>query len=53
MKQAFKLKNVKGIKSIFDEYVVGLIEDQFIDILKYVYRSPFDFFIYQYGPTLG
>ena len=40
---AFKLKNVKEIQSIFDEYVVGLTKDQFIDILKYVYRSPFDF----------
>jgi hypothetical protein len=33
---AFKLKNVKEIQSIFDEYVVGLTKDQFIDILKYV-----------------
>ena len=40
---AFKLKNVKEIQSIFDEYVVGLTKDQFIDILTYVYRSPFDF----------
>ena len=40
---AFKLKNVKEIQSIFDEYVVGLTKDQFIDIRKYVYRSPFDF----------
>jgi hypothetical protein len=40
---AFKLKNVKEIQSIFDEYVVGLTKYQVIDILKYVYRSTFDF----------
>ena len=40
---AFKLKNVKEIQSIFDEYVVGLSKEQFIDILKYVYRTLFDF----------
>jgi hypothetical protein len=40
---AFKLKNVKEIQSIFDEYVVGLSKEQFIDILKYVYQTPFDF----------
>ena len=39
---AFKLKNVKEIQSIFDEYVVGLTKEQFIDILKYVYQTPFD-----------
>ena len=39
---AFKLKNVKEIQSIFDEYVVGLSKEQFIDILKYVYQTPFD-----------
>jgi hypothetical protein len=36
------LKNVKEIQSIFDEYVVGLSKEQFIDILKYVYQTPFD-----------
>jgi hypothetical protein len=40
---AFKLKNVKKIQSIFDEYVLGLTKEQFIDILKYVYQTPFDF----------
>ena len=41
---AFKLKNcVKEIMSIFDEFVVGLTKEQFLDILKYVYKNPFDF----------
>jgi hypothetical protein len=40
---AFKLKNVKEIQSIFDEYVVGLSKEQFITILKFVYKTPFDF----------
>ena len=40
---AFKLKNVKEIQSIFDEYVVGLTKEQFITILKFVYKTPFDF----------
>ena len=40
---AFKLKNVKEIRSIFDEYVVGLSKEQFITILKFVYKTPFDF----------
>eukprot|EP01050_Picozoa_sp_SAG11_P012050 SAG11_NODE_1316_length_5219_cov_47.375708_1_plen_250_part_00 len=40
---AFKLKNVKEIISIFDEFVVGLTKEQFLDILKYVYKNPFDF----------
>ena len=40
---AFKLKNVKEIISIFDECVVGLTEEQFLDILKCVCKNPFDF----------
>eukprot|EP01050_Picozoa_sp_SAG11_P010490 SAG11_NODE_1052_length_6029_cov_4.823946_5_plen_156_part_00 len=40
---AFKLKNVKEIISIYDEFVVGLTKEQFLDILKYVYKNPFDF----------
>ena len=40
---AWKLKNVKEIQSIFDEYVVGLSREQFFNILKFVYRSPYDF----------
>ena len=40
---AFKLKNVKEIISIYDEVVVGLTKEQFLDILKYVYKNPFDF----------
>ena len=40
---AFKLKNAKEIQSIFDEYVVGLTKEQFITILKFVYKTPFDF----------
>ena len=40
---AWKLKNVKEVESIFSEYVVGLSKEQFIDILKYVYQTPFDF----------
>jgi len=40
---AFKLKNVKEIISIYDEFVVGLTKEQFLDILKYVFKNPFDF----------
>eukprot|EP01050_Picozoa_sp_SAG11_P006615 SAG11_NODE_520_length_8780_cov_13.076719_2_plen_132_part_00 len=40
---AFKLKNVKEIISIYDEFVVGLTKEQFLDILKYVCKNPFDF----------
>jgi hypothetical protein len=42
---AFKLKNVKEIQPIFDESVVRLTDDHFIDILKYVYRSCSIFYI--------
>ena len=41
----WKLKNVKEIQPIFDENVVGLTDDQLIDILKYVYRSRSIFYI--------
>lgn len=40
---AFKLKNVKEILSIYDEFVMGLSKEQFMDILKYVYKDPYDF----------
>jgi len=40
---AFKLKNVKEIMSIFDEFVIGLTKEQFLDILKYVFQNPYDF----------
>ena len=40
---AFKLKNVKEIMSIFDEFVIGLTKEQFINILKYVFQNPYDF----------
>jgi hypothetical protein len=40
---AFKLKNVKEILSIFDEFVIGMSKEQFMDILRYVYRDPYDF----------
>eukprot|EP01050_Picozoa_sp_SAG11_P012725 SAG11_NODE_1435_length_4914_cov_10.282866_7_plen_91_part_00 len=40
---AFKLKNVKEIMSIFDEFVIGLTKEQFIDILKYVFQNSYDF----------
>ena len=40
---AFKLKNMKEILSIYDEFVIGLTKDEFMSILKYVYQSPFDF----------
>ena len=40
---AFKLKNVKEILSIYDEFVMGLSNEQFMDILKYVYKDPYDF----------
>jgi hypothetical protein len=37
---AFKLKNIKEILSIYDEFVMGLSKDQSMDILKYVYKDP-------------
>jgi hypothetical protein len=40
---AWKLRNVKEIQSIFDKSVVGLSREQFFNILKFVYRSPYDF----------
>ena len=40
---AFKLKNMKEILSIYDEFVIGLSKDQFMDILKYVYKNTYDF----------
>ena len=40
---AFKLKNVKEILSIYDEFVIGLSKDQFMNVLKYVYKDPYDF----------
>ena len=40
---AFKLKNVKEILSIYDEFVIGLSKEQFMNVLKYVYRDPYDF----------
>ena len=40
---AWKLKNVKEIESIFSKYVVGLSKEQFFNILKFVYRTPYDF----------
>ena len=40
---AWKLKNVKEIESIFSEYFVGLSKEQFFNILKFVYRTPYDF----------
>ena len=29
--------------SIFDEFIVGLSKEQFIKILQYVYKEPYDF----------
>eukprot|EP01050_Picozoa_sp_SAG11_P007723 SAG11_NODE_653_length_7913_cov_86.345790_6_plen_250_part_00 len=40
---AFKLKNVKEIMSIYDEFVVGMTKEQFMLVLKYVYKNPYDF----------
>ena len=40
---AFKLKNVKEINSIFEEFVVGLSKEQFFQMLKFVFRSNYDF----------
>ena len=31
------------LSSIFSEYVVGLSKEQFFNILKFVYRTPYDF----------
>ena len=36
-------QNVKEILSIYDEFVMGLSKEQFMDILKYVYKDPYDF----------
>ena len=35
--------NVNEILSIYDEFVMGLCKEQFMDILKYVYKDPYDF----------
>ena len=40
---AWKLKNVNEIQSIFDEYVVDFSREQYFNILKFVYRSSYDF----------
>ena len=40
---AFKLKNMKEILSIFDEFVIGLSKDQLMEILKHVFRDNCDF----------
>ena len=40
---AFKLKNVKEIMTIFEEFVIGITKQQFMDILKYVYTGNYDF----------
>jgi hypothetical protein len=40
---AFKLKNMKEILSIYDEFVIGLSKEQFMNVLKYVYRDQYDF----------
>ena len=29
--------------SIYDEFVIGLSKDQFMNVLKYVYKDPYDF----------
>ena len=34
------MKNVKEILSIDDEFVIGLSKDQFMNVLKYVYKDP-------------
>ena len=39
---AWKLKNVQ---EIFEEFVIGMSEEQFMDILKYVYQDPYDFVV--------
>ena len=38
-----KDKNVKEIMSIYDEFVIGLSKEQFMDILKYVFKKNYDF----------
>ena len=40
---AFKLNNMREIMTIFDEFVIGLSKDQFMNIIKYVFKNPFDF----------
>eukprot|EP01051_Picozoa_sp_SAG22_P016296 SAG22_NODE_2274_length_2765_cov_5.855214_3_plen_75_part_00 len=39
----WKLNNLKEIMTIYDEFVIGLSKDQFMNILKYVYKAPHDF----------
>ena len=36
---AFKLKHVKEITSIYDELVIGLSKEQFINFHKYAFKS--------------
>jgi hypothetical protein len=31
------------ILSLFDEFVIGMSKEQFMDTLKYVYQDPYDF----------
>ena len=51
---AFKLKNMKEILSIYDEFVIGLNKDQFMNVLKYVYRDlGIWFFIYELRWAMG
>ena len=38
-----KLKTVKEILSIFDDFVMGLSKEQGMDILKYVDKDLYDF----------
>ena len=50
---AFKLKNVKEILSIYDEFVMGLSKEQFMDILKYVCKDPYDFLFMHFDNPWG
>eukprot|EP01052_Picozoa_sp_SAG31_P035949 SAG31_NODE_4412_length_3253_cov_1.928028_2_plen_118_part_00 len=43
---ASKMKNVKEILSINDEFVMGLSKEQFMDILKYAFFALYDESIY-------
>ena len=48
---AFKLTNVKEIISIYDEFVMGLSKEQFMAILKYVFKGPHDFLFMNFDNT--
>ena len=49
---AFKLKNVKEILSIYNEFVMGLSKEQFMD-LKVCLQGPIQFSVYEFRQPMG